>query len=219
MVPTRLLIFFIQDCSYDCLFIILVSMVLRFIHFTCSSPSYICAYWVCLIYIFHINTNFHVSSRMSGRLKHKPMSSSRSKRSTPSTNKGINGLPSANQQQPCAKKRTQLKTDSGERLKEEDPPSRLLVSMKISCWVLFFVYFNYLHNLSILWFHFVEGRPMHLLNSKGTGKCIHTANPNSYRCSGSWDVSRRCWYCNDPKPILTWENFNQTSKCEEPNAK
>jgi hypothetical protein len=60
---------------------------------------------------------------MTRRLKHRPVSSSKTERSTSSVVRGNNEVPSANRQQPNNKKRTRSRTDSGERLKEEDKPT------------------------------------------------------------------------------------------------
>ncbi|KAF8697458.1 hypothetical protein HU200_036059 [Digitaria exilis] len=122
---------------------------------------------------------------MSGRLKHRPVSSSRSARSTQSTEKGINGLPSANQQQPCAKKRTRSRTDSGERLKEEDKPTIKAVGEH---WEV----------------HPYQGsrKPPTVI-----GALVREMYPDVV------DTAK------GPKPVLTWEDYKQTSTCGEPNDK
>ena len=60
---------------------------------------------------------------MSGRLKHRPMSSTRSMTSASSAARGINGLASENQQTSGKKKTTRSRTGSGERLPDEDKPT------------------------------------------------------------------------------------------------
>ena len=60
---------------------------------------------------------------MSGRLKHRPMSSTRSMTSASSAARGINGLASENQQTSGKKKTTRSRNDSGERLPDEDKPT------------------------------------------------------------------------------------------------
>jgi len=59
---------------------------------------------------------------MSGCLKHRPVSSSRSVHSTSATARENNGLASASQQA-IEKKNTRSRTDSGERLSERERPT------------------------------------------------------------------------------------------------
>lgn len=89
---------------------------------------YLCLFYL-LINIFDIDKNYHALTRMAGRLKHRPVSSSRSVSSTSNAATGNNGRATTNQQTNPEKKATRSRTDSGERLTEEDRPTIKAVGM------------------------------------------------------------------------------------------